>query len=71
MGGKAVSSHAIRPILAAFRINLFGYNYWTARTHEAAGNQTEANAHYQNVVADGILSRWREQAIASLARSNT
>ncbi|MEY2465784.1 MAG: hypothetical protein QOD03_305, partial [Verrucomicrobiota bacterium] len=42
--------------------------YLIARTHEAAGNQREANAYYQIVVADSIPSQMREQAAEALAR---
>jgi tetratricopeptide (TPR) repeat protein len=43
--------------------------FWIARTHEAAGNQGEANSFYQMVVADGFPTRMHEQAAAALARA--
>lgn len=42
--------------------------YWTAKAHEAAGDQHEAILSYEIVAADSIQSWMREQAAQALAR---
>ena len=42
--------------------------YWTARTHEAAGNHREAVQYYEIVAADSIPSWMRKQAGEALTR---
>jgi len=43
-------------------------NYWLGRTAEAARHPAEAIRHYQSVVADGIETRMREEAVDALSR---
>jgi tetratricopeptide (TPR) repeat protein len=42
--------------------------YWIGRTHEAAGNPSEAIAYYQKVASDNIPSWMRSQAAASVTK---
>lgn len=43
-------------------------NYWLARTADAAKRRSEARRHYQDVVADNIPTRMRDESFAALDR---
>jgi tetratricopeptide (TPR) repeat protein len=62
--GELLSSHEF----VLHPIQKHSEAYWIAQAHEGLGNKSEAAAHYQAVVADGIPTWMRERAVEALAR---